>query len=89
MKSIEMMMPLAQQQQMQSRIHLLGEHLVAALVFSLLGIVVFFLCLLVMEKLTHFSIVKEIGEEHNMAVAMVVGSIVLGISFIIAAAIVG
>jgi uncharacterized membrane protein YjfL (UPF0719 family) len=67
----------------------LGGHLLAAIVFSLVGVIVFFGCLLLMEKLTPFSILKEIGDEHNMAVALIVGAIVLGISIIIAAAIVG
>jgi uncharacterized membrane protein YjfL (UPF0719 family) len=68
---------------------MLGQHLLAALVFSLLGVVVFFAALLLMEKLTPFSIAKEIGEEHNTAVAMIVSAMVLGIALIIAAAIKG
>ena len=77
------------QAQAESSMHLLGEHLLAAIVFSLVGIAVFFISLLIMDKLTPFSIIKEIGEEHNVAVAMIVGAIVLGISIIIAAAILG
>jgi putative membrane protein len=72
-----------------SSMNLLGEHLLAAVVFSIVGIVVFFICLLVMEKLAPFSIIKEIGEEHNEALGMIVGAMVLGISIIIAAAILG
>ena len=68
---------------------LLFVHLVAAIVFSLVGVVVYFAMLLLMEKLTPFSIVKEIGDEHNTAVAIIIGAIVLGISIIIAAAILG
>ena len=88
MKAFGMMSLLAQDDAPGS-MQLLGGHLIAAVVFSLVGIVVFFLCLLLMEKLTHFSLVKEIGEEQNQAVAMVVSSIVLGISIIIAASIFG
>lgn len=65
------------------------EHLVAATVFSIVGIIVFVLCLILAEKLTPFSIIHEIGEEHNMAVSIVVAAIVLGVSIIIAAAILG
>ncbi|MEM9366807.1 MAG: DUF350 domain-containing protein [Planctomycetota bacterium] len=65
------------------------EHLIAACVFSVVGIVVFLVCLVLMEKLTPFSIIHEIGEEHNIAVSIVVSAIVLGISLIIAAAILG
>ncbi len=73
----------------ESGMHLLGEHLLAAIVFSIVGIIVFFICLLIMDKLTPFSIIKEIFEEHNEALAIIVGAIVLGISVIIAAAILG
>ena len=68
---------------------LLGQHLLAAIIFSIVGVIVFFASLLLMEKLTPFSIIKEIGEEHNMAVAIIVGAIVLGIAVIIAAAVLG
>jgi putative membrane protein len=68
---------------------ILGGHLLAAVVFSIVGIVVFFLSLLLMEKLAPFSIIREIGEEHNEALGTIVGAMVLGISIIIAAAIMG
>ena len=68
---------------------LLGAHVVAAIVFAIIGIVVFFLALLLIEKITPFSIMKEIEDEHNQALAIVIGAIVIGISIIIAAAILG
>ncbi|KLU03108.1 putative transmembrane protein [Rhodopirellula islandica] len=70
-------------------LELLLQHLVAACVFSVVGIVVFLGCLVLMEKLTPFSILHEIGEEHNLAVSIVVAAIVLGISIIIAASVIG
>ena len=76
-------------QAQQAGLELLGRHLLAAVVFSVVGIVVFFVSLLLMEKLTPFSIIKEIGDEHNVALAIIVGAIVLGIAIIVAAAIVG
>ena len=77
--------------QVESRgsLSLLGQHLLAAIIFSLVGIVVFFLCLLLIEKLAPFSIVKEIAEDQNEALGTIIGAMVLGISIIIAAAIVG
>jgi putative membrane protein len=68
---------------------LLWYHLLAVAVFSVVGIVVLTICLFLMEKLTPFSIVKEIIEEHNVALSVIMGSIVIGISIIIAAAILG
>ena len=88
MQSLLMVFLLAQET-VPSSMQVLGAHLIAAVVFSLVGIVVFFLSLLVMEKLTPFSIIKEITEEHNQAMATIIGAIVVGISIIIAAATLG
>ncbi len=68
---------------------LLLQHLVAAVVFSLIGIIFFFLSLFMMEKLTKFSITHEVVEEHNVSLAIIVGAIVLGMAIIIAAAVLG
>lgn len=63
------------------------QHLVAALVFALLGIVVFVLAFVILDRLTPGSLRREIIDEHNTALAVVVGAISIGISIIIAAAI--
>ncbi|MCG6158293.1 DUF350 domain-containing protein [Rubinisphaera margarita] len=68
--------------------HLLRQML-AVFVFSVLGILVLFLAVWLMEKLTPFSMVKEIEEDHNTALAILVGALVIGISIIISAAMVG
>ncbi len=88
MQSLSMWLLLGQEVP-PSAMQVLGAHLIAAIVFSLVGIVVFALSLLVMEKATPFSIVNEIVEEHNQAMAIIVGAIVIGISIIIAAATLG
>ena len=79
----------APQMAQPSQLAILGGHLFAAVVFSIVGIIVFFLVLLLMDKVTPFSIIKEIIDEHNQAVAIIVAAIVVGISLIIAAAILG
>ena len=65
----------------------LMQHLVAALVYALLGIVVFVLSFVILDKLTPGSLWREIIDEHNTALAVMVGAISVGISIIIAAAI--
>jgi len=65
----------------------LMQHLVAALVYALLGIVVFVLSFVVLDKLTPGSLWREIIDEHNTALAVMVGAISIGLSIIIAAAI--
>lgn len=65
----------------------LTEHLVAAIVYALLGIVIFVMAFVVVDRLTPGSMWKEIIDEHNTALAVMMGAIAIGISIIIAAAI--
>jgi putative membrane protein len=60
-----------------------------AVVFSLIGIAVFGLAFLVIAKITPFSIRKEIEEDQNTSLGILIGSIIIGLSIIIAAAIHG
>lgn len=64
-------------------------HMKSAVLFALLGIVLFGLVWLVIEKITPFSIRKEIEEDQNIALAVVIGSVFLSIAIILAAAIHG
>lgn len=61
--------------------------LVGAGVFSLLGIFMLVLGFVVMDKLTPYSLWKEIVEHKNIALAILIGSALLGISNIIASAV--
>lgn len=67
----------------------LTNHLVAAAVFSLLGVVVFLLALWLFARCVPFSLRKEVEEDQNIAVGVIVGSMIIGLSMIIAAAISG
>jgi putative membrane protein len=62
-------------------------NIVAAFVFAFLGIFVFVLAFLIMDKATPYHLWKEIVQEHNMALAILVGAMSIGICIIIAAAI--
>jgi putative membrane protein len=62
---------------------------VNAVVYALLGIIVFALSFVVIDRLTPYALWKEIIEDHNVALAIVVGAMSLGICVIIAAAIHG
>ncbi|HRJ87871.1 MAG TPA: DUF350 domain-containing protein [Pyrinomonadaceae bacterium] len=65
------------------------EVLVTTLIFVLIGLVVFAIAFFIMDKVTPFSIRKEIEEDHNTALAIVIGAMILGIALIVAAAING
>jgi len=61
----------------------------ASLLYSVLGIIVFAVTFLIMDKITPYDLWKEIVQEKNVALAIVVGSVALGICLIIASAIHG
>lgn len=67
----------------------LGKHLAAAAVYTIFGVVVFAIAFVVMTKLTPFSVRKEIEEDQNTSLAIIMGSIVIGLAIIIAAAVHG
>jgi uncharacterized membrane protein YjfL (UPF0719 family) len=62
---------------------------VNAITFSVLGLVVLAVAFIVFDRLTPGHLWKEIVEEQNRALAIVVGAFTLGIALIIAASISG
>ncbi len=68
---------------------LLTAHIIAAVVFSVIGLAVLALAIFLMSKLMPLPFWKEIEEDQNIALGILCGSIILGISIIIAAAIHG
>lgn len=58
------------------------------LIFSVLGLALFALAFWAIVKVTPFSIRKEIEEDHNVALSIIIASMIFGIALIIAAAIV-
>ena len=65
----------------------LAHNLAAAAVYALLGIILFVLAFGLINRLTPGTLWRELIEEHNTALAVVVGAMAIGISIIIAAAI--
>ena len=63
------------------------SNLLAAIVFAVLGITVFLVAFVVVDRLTPYTLWREIIDEHNTALAVLIGSVALGMSLIIAAAI--
>ena len=61
--------------------------LLNSLIYALLGVVIFITSFIIVDKLTPYDLWKQLVEEKNVALAIVVGSAALGICLIIAAAI--
>lgn len=53
--------------------------------YTIFGVVVFGIAFAAMAKLSPFSIRKELEEDHNTAVAILMASVILGLAIIIAA----
>ena len=63
--------------------------LVTTLIFVLIGLVVFAIAFGVVVLISPFSVKKEIEEDHNTALAIIIGAMIIGIGLIISAAIQG
>jgi len=62
-------------------------NLLAAVFWAALGIVIFAGAFFLVNRLTPGTMWKELIEEHNTAVAIVIGSIAIALGIIIAAAV--
>jgi putative membrane protein len=58
-----------------------------SLIYALMGIVIFAVSFIIVDKLTPYDLWKELVEKKNTALAFVVGMTALGICIIVAAAI--
>ena len=67
----------------------MGNPIVSAVIYSAIGLVILTISIILMSKLMPLPFWKEIEEDQNTALGIMVGSIVIGISIIIAAAIHG
>jgi putative membrane protein len=62
---------------------------VGSFLFALLGVGVFWLCFVLIDKLTPYSLWEEIVEKQNVALAIVVGAMCIAIGLIVSAAVHG
>lgn len=67
----------------------LANDILAVVIYSLLGIVILAVALVIVDKMTPGTLWKELIEEHNTALAIVMGAVVIAFAIVISAAIVG
>jgi uncharacterized membrane protein YjfL (UPF0719 family) len=67
----------------------LASLILQTLIFAIIGVIIFALAFWIIVKTTPFSVRKEIEEDQNIAIAIVIGAVILGIALVIAAAIQG
>jgi uncharacterized membrane protein YjfL (UPF0719 family) len=62
-------------------------NLLNAIVYATLGIIIFVLAFFIIDKLTPYHLWKEIVEDKNIALAILIGAMSVGMCIIIAAAV--
>lgn len=67
----------------------IGNAIVQSIVFSLVGVVIFGGAFALLARVLPFSLRKEIEDDHNTALGIVLGAVILGLALIISAAISG
>jgi uncharacterized membrane protein YjfL (UPF0719 family) len=67
----------------------MGDAVLSTVVFAGIGLVVFAIAFWLMTKLAPFSVKKEIEEDQNTALAIIMAGVLIGISVIIAATVHG
>ncbi len=63
--------------------------LATTVIFVTIGLIVFALAFLVIVYISPFSVKKEIEEDQNVSLGIIIGSIIIGVAIIIASAING
>ena len=71
------------------RLDQLYETMITTLIFVVIGLVFFAISFFILDKAMPYSIHKEIEQDQNTALGLIIGSMMLGIAIIIAAAIHG
>ena len=67
----------------------LAEAAVSSAVFAAIGLIVFAIAWWIMVKIAPFSIKKEIEDDQNIALGVIMAGVIIGIALIIAAAVHG
>jgi uncharacterized membrane protein YjfL (UPF0719 family) len=60
--------------------------MLSTVIYSVIGLLVFAAALWIMDKVTPFSIQKEIEQDQNTALAIIMGSVFISLAIIIQAA---
>jgi putative membrane protein len=60
-----------------------------SILYALIGVAIFWLSFVIIDKLTPYNLWEEIVEKQNLALSIVIGAMSLGICIIVAAAVHG
>lgn len=65
------------------------EIVFGSILYAFIGVVIFWLCFVIVDKITPYHLWDEIVHKKNTALAIVVGSMAIAIGMIVAAAVHG
>ena len=88
-KSISLGLFLQTDQSAATGLDKIFHNLATAVIFVILGLIVFAIAFFIVVKVAPFSVKKEIEDDQNTALAIIIGSIIIGVALIISAAIQG
>jgi uncharacterized membrane protein YjfL (UPF0719 family) len=60
-----------------------------SMLFALMGVAIFWVCFVIIDKLTPYNLWDEIVEKKNVALAIVVGAMCIAIGLIVSASVHG
>jgi uncharacterized membrane protein YjfL (UPF0719 family) len=63
------------------------ETIETTVIFVAIGLIVFALAFLIVVMVAPFSVKKEIEEDQNISLAIIIGAVIIGIAMIISAAV--
>jgi uncharacterized membrane protein YjfL (UPF0719 family) len=67
----------------------LGDALLTTAAFAALGVIAFAAAFWLMVRISPFSVRKEIEDDQNTSLAILMGSVIIGLALVIAAAVHG
>ena len=61
--------------------------ILGSILYALIGVLIFWICFLLVDRLTPYKLWEELVEKKNLALAVVVGSLAIAIGMIVSAAV--
>jgi putative membrane protein len=63
--------------------------ILGSVLYALIGVFIFWICFVIVDKVTPYNLWEEIVQKKNLALAIVVGSMCIAIGLIVSAAVHG
>jgi putative membrane protein len=74
---------------MTEQLTTIGVHAISTVIFVVIGLIFFGIAFWIITKIAPFSVRKEIEDDQNTALGIVIGSVIIGIALIVSAALHG